>query len=387
MARNVDTVPLPDFGSVAYKALLLETGRDDLIGFNYGAHLAAKATTSLTNFDEYMNAGSGSALLQMLGQVNVNELMAKASPAQVQQLIGRFATDPAFAAFLDANTTPALPSTGSPAYEALLASTGRRDLTGFDYQAHLRVLTEAQQAVTTANLKDQAVPAAQLVGSASNDRLVYTGQEFVMLAGGEGDDELVAGDNGSLLVPGSGNNKVTGGASLDVVVLSDTLSAANIGKTPEGAWVVQNSVTNSTNQLSAVERLVFEDVSLALDVTPEQSAGQTAMILGAVFGKDAIDKLDYVGIGLKLFDEGSSFSDISALAMSVVNKTSPEDVVGLLWTNVVGTAPTADQARPFVDMLNSGVTPGQLAEMAARTDHNLEQIDLVGLSQTGILFV
>lgn len=387
MVRNVDTVPLPEFGSVAYKALLLETGRDDLIGFNYGAHLAAKATTSLTNFDEYMNAGSGSALLQMLGQVNVNELMAKASPAQVQQLIGRFATDPAFAAFLDANTTPVLPSAGTPAYEALLASTGRRDLTGFDYQAHLRVLTEAQQAVTTANLKEQAVPAAQLVGSASNDRLVYTGQEFVMLAGGEGDDELVAGDKGSLLVPGSGNNKVTGGAALDVVVLSDTLSAANIGKTPEGAWVVQNTVTKSTNQLNAVERLVFEGVSLALDVSPEQSAGQTAMILGAVFGKDAIDKLDYVGIGLQLFDQGSSFTEISALAMSVVNKTSPEDVVGLLWTNVVGTAPTAEQARPFVDMLISGMTPGQLAELAARTELNLEQIDLVGLSQTGILFV
>jgi hypothetical protein len=165
------------------------------------------------------------------------------------------------------------------------------------------------------------------------------------------------------------------------------LSAANIGKTPEGAWVVQNTVTKSTNQLNAVERLVFEDVSLALDVSPEQSAGQTAMILGAVFGKDAIDKLDYVGIGLQLFDQGSSFTEISALAMSVVNKTSPEDVVGLLWTNVVGTAPTADQARPFVDMLNSGMTPGQLAELAARTELNLEQIDLVGLSQTGILFV
>jgi hypothetical protein len=151
--------------------------------------------------------------------------------------------------------------------------------------------------------------------------------------------------------------------------------------------VVQNTVTKSTNQLNAVERLVFEDVSLALDVSPEQSAGQTAMILGAVFGKDAIDKLDYVGIGLQLFDQGSSFTEISALAMSVVSKTSPEDVVGLLWTNVVGTAPTADQARPFVDMLNSGMTPGQLAELAARTELNLEQIDLVGLSQTGILFV
>jgi hypothetical protein len=387
MVRNVDTVPLPEFGSVAYKALLLETGRDDLLGFNYGAHLAAKASTSLSNFDDYMNAGSGTALLHMLDQVNVNELMSKASPEQVQQLIGRFASDAAFGAFLDASTTPDLPNAGTPAYEALLASTGRQDLNGFDYQAHLRVLTEAQQAVTSANLKAQALPSAQLVGSASNDRLVYTGQEFVMLAGGEGDDELVAGDHGSLLVPGSGNNTVMGGAALDVVLLSGTLSAANIGQTPEGTWVVQNTLTNNTNLLSGVERLVFEDVSLALDVTPDQVAGQTAMILGAVFGKDAIGKLDYVGIGLELFDQGGNFTDISSLAMSVLNKTSPEDVVGLLWTNVVGSAPTADQARPYIDMLNNGMTQGQLAELAAKTSVNLAQIDLVGLAETGILFI
>jgi hypothetical protein len=146
-------------------------------------------------------------------------------------------------------------------------------------------------------------------------------------------------------------------------------------------------LTDNTNQLSGVERLVFEDVSLALDVTPDQAAGQTAMILGAVFGKDAIGKLDYVGIGLELFDQGGNFTDISSLAMSVLNKTSPEDVVGLLWTNVVGSAPTADQARPYIDMLNNGMTQGQLAELAAKTSVNLAQIDLVGLAETGILFL
>ncbi len=387
MVRITDTVPLPAFGSVAYKALLLETGRDDLIGFNYGAHLAAKANTSLPDFDSYMNASSGEALLQMFGQLNVNELMAKASPEQVQQLIGRFASDAAFGAYLDATTTPALPAEGTPAYEALLASTGRQDLLGFDYQAHLRVLTEAQQAITTANLKAQSTSTAQLIGSASNDKLVYTGQEFVMLAGGEGDDELVAGDHGSLLVPGSGNNKVMGGAALDSVLLSGTLAKSNIGKTAEGSWLVHNVLTSDTNQLSRVERLVFEDVSLALDMSPNLPAGQTAMILGAVFGKKSIQKLDYVGIGLSLFDQGQSFTDISTLAMSVVQKSTPEDVVNLLWTNVVGTPPRPDQARPYIDMLNAGMTPGQLAELAAKTDVNLAQIDLVGLAETGILYV
>jgi hypothetical protein len=73
--------------------------------------------------------------------------------------------------------------------------------------------------------------------------------------------------------------------------------------------------------------------------------------------------------------------------MSVLNKTSPEDVVGLLWTNVVGSSPTADQARPYIDMLNNGMTQGQLAELAAKTSVNLAQIDLVGLAETGILFI
>lgn len=385
--RSIDTVPLPAFGSVAYKALLLETGRDDLIGFNYGAHLAAKANTTLPDFDSYMNASNGQALLQMLGKVNVNELMAQASPDQVQQLIGRFANDPVFGAFLDATTTAVVPEQGTPAYQALLASTGRRDLTGFDYQAHLRVLTEAQQAITIANLEALAVPATQLVGSASNDRLVYLGQAFAMLAGGEGDDELVAGDHGSLLVPGTGNNKLVGGDALDVVVLSEALTSASIGKSPTGGWVVQNTITNETNQLTDVERLVFKDVSLALDVAPDKAAGQTAMILGAVFGKEAIGKLDYVGIGLSLFDQKTSFSEIVNLAMSVVQKNTPEDVVDLLWTNVVGSAPTDAQAQPFIDMLNSGMTPGELAELAARTELNLAQIDLVGLAETGILYV
>jgi hypothetical protein len=386
--RSTDTVPLPAFGSVAYKALLLETGRENLIGFNYSAHLAVKAETSLDDFDSYMNASSGEALLAMLGKVNVNELMAKASPEQVQQLIGRFASDTAFGAYLDATTTPDLPTEGSAAHDALLASTGLKDLAGFDYQGHLRMLTEAQQAITTANVKVAAMTtSAQLVGSASNDKLVYVGTSFVMLAGGDGDDELVAGDNGSLLLPGSGNNKVVGGAKLDMVVLANNLSEVSIGKTPDGDWVVHNTITNDTNELSHVERLVFDDFSLALDVTPEHAAGKTAMILGAVFGKEAVGKLDYFGAGLDLFDQGGSFLDISTLAMSVVNKTAPEDVVDLLWTNVVGSAPTPEQARPYIDMLNAGMTPGELAELAAKTDVNLTGINLVSLAETGILYV
>ena len=111
------------------------------------------------------------------------------------------------------------------------------------------------------------------------------------------------------------------------------------------------------------------------------------MILGAVFGKEAIGKLVFVDIGLSLFDQTTSFTDIVILAMTVVQKNTPEDVVDLLGTNVVGSAQTDAQAQPFIDMLNAGMTSRELAELAARTEVNLAQIDLVGLAETGIRYV
>ena len=387
ITRNSTVVPLPEFGSVAYKALLLETGRSDLIDFDYGAHLAAKANTSLPNFDQYMNASSGQQLLNMLSATNVNALMAQASPDQVQQLIKHFAADPVFSAYLNTSTTPTLPAAGSPAYESLLAETGRKDLVGFDYQAHLKILTEAKQVIAKVSTETER-PATDLVGTASNDKLVYTGLAYAMLAGGDGDDELVAGDHGSMLVPGSGKNVVIGGAALDSVVLDTAITDARIRKGADGVWTLQDAnVSSNNNQLQNVERVLFSDVGLALDVATDKPAGETAMILGAVFGKASIDKLDYVGIGLDLFDQGKSFAEISTLAMSVAGVTEPKSVVELLWTNVVGSAPTTEQAQPFVDMLKGGMTAGELAELAAKTDINQTHIDLVGLASKGIEFV
>jgi hypothetical protein len=292
------------------------------------------------------------------------------------------------------DTVP-LPVTGSLAYISLQLETGLVDLTGFHYGAYLAAKATPSLADVAHYLNPSLAPsltplatsAASLLGSAVDDKLVYLGKDFVVLLGGAGADELVAGAQGSLLVPGTGNNTVTGGPGLDVVLLTDTLPEAFIGKTPEGLWVVLNALSRDTNLLTDVERIVFEDVSLALDLRADQAAGQTAMILGAVFGKNAIRQPDWVGLGLSLFDQNTDFTAVCTLAMSVLQLTAPKDVVEVLWTHVVGSAPTDAQALPFVDMLNAGMTPGELAAYAAQTDLNLSQIDLIGLAETGILYL
>ena len=109
--------------------------------------------------------------------------------------------------------------------------------------------------------------------------------------------------------------------------------------------------------------------------------------VGTVFGAAAVQNANFVGVGLNLLDTGTNFADLCTLAISVAGVTKPEDVVRLLYANVVGVAPTAEQAKPFVALLNGGMTPGALTELAAKTDLAATRVNLTGLAETGLSFV
>jgi hypothetical protein len=58
-----------------------------------------------------------------------------------------------------------------------------------------------------------------------------------------------------------------------------------------------------------------------------------------------------------------------------------------VYQNVVGHTPTAAESQPFVAMLNQGsASQAALAVMAAETEMAATQIDLVGLTQLGLLY-
>ena len=90
-----------------------------------------------------------------------------------------------------------------------------------------------------------------------------------------------------------------------------------------------------------MERLRFSDKGLAFDL--DGAAGQVARTLGAVFGPESITNKEYVGIGLSLLD------------------------VGLLE--------------------NGTHTTASLAALAADPPINAANVDLVGLSQTGLAYL
>ena len=134
-----------------------------------------------------------------------------------------------------------------------------------------------------------------------------------------------------------------------------------------------------------VERLIFSDKSLAIDING--NAGTTAKILGAVFGKESVANKNYFGIGLSFLDSGWTYDNLAGLALDAAGAKTNDQIVSLLWTNVIGTKPTAADKQPFITLLENGMTAGALAHLAADTSFNTTNINLVGLAQTGIEYI
>ena len=134
-----------------------------------------------------------------------------------------------------------------------------------------------------------------------------------------------------------------------------------------------------------VERIKFSDKSIATDLYG--NAGTTAKILGAVFGRDSIGNKNYIGIGLHFLDAGWSYDNLAGLALDAAGVKTNDQIVSLLWTNVIGTKPTAADKQPFIALLESGMSAGALVHLAADSAFNTTNINLVGLSQTGIEYI
>jgi len=220
---------------------------------------------------------------------------------------------------------------------------------------------------------------------AQNNLQIAFGTEIERVIGSPQADQITGNGAANVITGGGGNDQINGGGGIDTAVFASLRSQYSLSAQSAGGFRVTDSVAsrNGTDTVSAVERLQFSDLSLALDL--DGNAGKVAKILGAIFGQSAVSNKTYVGIGLGYLDSGMSYDALAALAVSVTGKSSSTDICNLLWTNVVKTTPTAADIAPFKAMLDSGqMNIGSLAALAADTSFNTTNIGLVGLSQTGL---
>lgn len=203
------------------------------------------------------------------------------------------------------------------------------------------------------------------------------------ITGASGADRLSGGGGDDTLHGLAGNDTLDGGSGIDLAQFSASRAQATVR--PAGNGYSVTSAADGSDTLLGVERLGFADKALALDLGGH--AGVVAKVLGAVFGPAAVADKTYAGIGLWLMDGGRTELQLVQDALDAklgVNARSGS-VVDLLYTNVVGSAPSAADRAYFTGLLDShAYTPASLGWLAASTDLNLAHIQFSTLVGQGL---
>jgi hypothetical protein len=202
----------------------------------------------------------------------------------------------------------------------------------------------------------------------------------VVVSGSEGDD---------LLVGGPGDDQFDGGPGIDRLQFLHPRDAYQWSRAFDGSFTVQGP--EGTDKISGVERLLFGESILALDLAESQSTGQAALLLGAVLGKNLLlQKSELTRVVVELFDSGYSLEVLAGAIMRLpiwggvlTPSDAPSDIATYLLTTVLGKLPSAEEISDAVWQMGSGPQGAFLASLAL-SQSNQGQVDLIGLQQTGL---
>jgi len=221
---------------------------------------------------------------------------------------------------------------------------------------------------------------------------------------GDGDDNVIGstlsdtinlGNGNDKCYPGAGDDSVDGGTGIDTVIIQIPFSQMTVS-------ILGNKATltgEGTDKLTNIERIIFNNSidgggygpagqilgkNLAIDMTG--NAGIVVKLLGAIFGASNATNPNYVGIGLKYLDSGMYVSNLAKLALDAAGLTTNDKIVNGLFSNIFGRTPSSSESSSLINLFTSGLTPAEFAIYASDSSANCTNINLTGLSQTGVVF-
>ncbi|MGE4242816.1 hypothetical protein [Ramlibacter sp.] len=244
------------------------------------------------------------------------------------------------------------------------------------YASGIDSVTRAPVFVTYSRTVDiaQDTTIENATGSPFNDLLVGNERANLIL-GGAGDD-IIDGRGGS--------DTIVGGPGIDVVLFDGAASmyvVANKGNT----WQVR--VAADVDELTSVERLLFDDGALALDVA--EAAGTAARLLSTVLGPESVRNPTAVGILIAALDSGKTAHDTALLLLNVVARGETNVAfVERVFANVTGSAPSDATTAALASLIDGGVfTQATFAERVADLPLTADRIDLAGLVEHGLPYL
>ncbi len=211
-----------------------------------------------------------------------------------------------------------------------------------------------------------------------NNLTIAMGTSIENVVGSSFDDVIIGNSASNTFTYIGGNDIVDGESGVDYMRYWSKSTEVNIQKDISNNYWNIEAVNNfgGIQELRNMERLMFTDTAWALDSGENESAGRTAKILGAVFGKEGLANMVYRGIGLFYFDAGMSYEALTLLALDarVGPGASKETVAQLLQTNVPGL------------VVNPGAyaSTTSMAMYAQESALNETMVNVVGLATAGL---
>ena len=202
-------------------------------------------------------------------------------------------------------------------------------------------------------------------------------------------DKLVGDEFNNILVGAAGNDDLVGGEGVDTALILAPRATTTLTRLSGGPAGIQWQLRSGTevDNLTGIERVEFSDYGLALDL--DGNAGDAAKLLGVLIGADSLADRGLVAAVLDYADSGLSLEAMLAIGLELLlgESYTGADVVNLLHRALTGV-----EARPALIEEYGGsidraeMAAVELAMIAAETDLNSSNLDLVGLSSSGLAY-
>lgn len=197
------------------------------------------------------------------------------------------------------------------------------------------------------------------------------------------------GTPGNDLLQGTpGNDRIDGLDGIDRVLTNGSRAEHNLTHNSDGSWQLA-STAGGSDQLVNVERVLFSDGAVALDLNG--NAGAAARLLG-LLSSPALHDPGVTGVVLGLVDslglEGAARVAVdSGVVAQLVGGGSQQQLLGYLYTQLIGQAPGQPELQALVTLAQGlNLDNAQVLATIASMDLTAAHVGLVGLAQQGLAF-
>jgi len=183
------------------------------------------------------------------------------------------------------------------------------------------------------------------------------------------------------------------GAGTDRWVLHGVRADYAVAQVAGTHWTTSDAVAgrDGRDTLVEVERLVFADRVLALDLGMNEPAGRACLLLGVALGPQALHNAALVGALVGYFDGGASLQQGAQLLVDsgvlaqLAGGGDNASFVRLVYRNAVGEWPSAQTQAALAQYLDAGLfSQADMFRAVAELPVSQQHIDLVGLQARGL---